>query len=114
MSQYTPSFAQAFENLASEVHANAVAKGWWDNPRNDGELIALVHSELSEGLEALRIGNPSDDKIPEYSGIEAELADVIIRIMDMASARGWRVGDALQAKVAMNATRTHMHGGKLF
>lgn len=102
----------AFDILASDVHFTAREKGWWDEPRNDGELIALMHSELSEALEALRHGNPMDDKIPEFNGAEAELADVVIRIMDMAHARNWRVGDAIIAKIEYNRTRAHKHGKK--
>lgn len=107
-------FVRSFDNVANAVHATAKDKGWWDDDRNDGEAIALMHSELSEALEALRHGNPADDKIPEFSGVEAELADVIIRIMDMAPARGWRIGEAVVAKIAFNKTRERMHGGKRF
>ena len=82
--------------------------------KNDGEMIALMHSELSEALEALRHGNPPDDKIPEFSGVEAEIADTIIRAMDLAAARGWRVAEALVAKMEMNKGRSVKHGGKLF
>jgi NTP pyrophosphatase (non-canonical NTP hydrolase) len=107
-------FVFAFNRAAKQVHQTAKEKGWWDTERNDGEVIALMHSELSEALEALRHGNPPDDKIPKFSGAEAELADVIIRIMDMAPARGWRVAEAIVAKMAFNATRPHKHGGKAF
>lgn len=107
-------FVEAFNALANEAHSTGVQKGWWDKERNNGELIALCHSELSEALEALRHGNPPDDKVPEYTGVEAELADCIIRIMDMAAARNWHVAEALVAKMAMNKTRPKMHGGKVF
>lgn len=108
------SFVNAFQAKAAEVNQIAVEKGWWKGERNNGEIIALMHSELSEALEALRHGNPPDSHIPEFTGVEAELADVIIRIMDMAPARGWRIAEAVEAKIAYNRTRPHMHGGKKF
>lgn len=105
-------FIQAFNRTAENIHAWAKRKGFWEDgqDRNDGEMIALMHSELSEALEAIRHGNPPDDKLPEFSGVEAELADVIIRIMDTASARGWRVAEALVAKMAYNEGRPYKHG----
>jgi NTP pyrophosphatase (non-canonical NTP hydrolase) len=108
------SFGNIFDDLARQVYQNNKDKGWWDKERNNGELIALIHSELSECLEALRRENPSDDKIPEFTGAEAELADVVIRIMDLSAARGWKVGRAIETKIAYNQTRSRRHGGKLF
>jgi NTP pyrophosphatase (non-canonical NTP hydrolase) len=107
-------FVTEFRNKAQAIHATARAKGWWDGERNDGELLALCHSELSECLEAIRHGNPPDDKIPAFNGAEAELADTVIRIMDFAQARGWNLAEAIEAKIAFNQTRPVKHGGKKF
>jgi len=107
-------FVSTFNVVASLVHETAREKGWLDKDRSDGELIALEHSKLSEGLEALRHGNPPDDKIQDFSGVEAEMADVVIRIMDNAQARSWDVAGAIVAKMKMNKKREKMHGGKKF
>jgi NTP pyrophosphatase (non-canonical NTP hydrolase) len=107
-------FTEAFNNVAEDVHQNAIKKGWWENDRNDGELISLMHAELSEALEALRAGNPPDDHIPEFNAVETELADVIIRIMDYAGARGYKVGQAIEAKINYNKGRSYKHGNKKF
>lgn len=91
------------------VHANAREKGWWDETRNDGEIIALMHSELSEALEALRKGNPQDEKVP-FDNLTVELADCIIRILDYAGAKGLPLAEAIIAKHEFNTTRPHKHG----
>jgi NTP pyrophosphatase (non-canonical NTP hydrolase) len=108
------SFVDEWNRRAAAVHSTAKDKGWWDKERNDGEIIALMHSELSEALEALRHGNPPDNHIPDFTGVEAELADVVIRIMDYADARGFRVAEAIEAKMAFNDSRARKHGGKAF
>lgn len=79
--------------------------------RSIGEQIALMHSELSEGLEYERKnpGAPSDH-IPGFTGLEEEFADVLIRIFDTSAQRKLRLGEAVLAKMAFNATRHHKHG----
>lgn len=99
---------------AERIHTLAILKGWWEDDRCDGELIALIHRELSEALEALRDGNPVSEKIEEYSQVEEELADVVIRILDFATRRGWDIQGAIEAKHEYNKTRSYRHGGKKF
>ncbi len=86
-------------DLQREAHAIAKDHGWWDEERSFGDLIALVHSELSEALEAYRdiglaIANPGrktglgevfyERHLHECEGVPYELADVVIRVADMA------------------------------
>ena len=111
-SRFEEIFIDVFNRAQGRVHDNAVSHGWWDEPREDGTLIALIMSEAAEALEALRNGNGPDEHCPQFSGAEVELADVVIRIMDMAEARGWNVAGAIVAKHEFNKTRPYKHGKK--
>ena len=97
---------------------NAVEKGWHEQERSVGDLIALMHSELSEALEEYRNGhdatevyyNPDKPKKPE--GIPIELADCVIRIFDFCGKYGIDLEEALNEKIIYNKSRPHRHGGK--
>lgn len=99
-------------NAAMDIaHATASNAGWYRDPatgkdiiRNFGEVVALMHSELSEALEAHR-KNLMDDKLPHRPGIEVEFADCVIRIFDTARALGLDLAGAIIEKNRFNQTR---------
>ena len=97
-------YQDALNDMAIECHARAVVAGWWDKPRNAGECIALMHSELSEALEGIRKGT-QDEHLPDFESVEVELADALIRIFDLAGAMQLRLGEAFVAKLLYNANR---------
>lgn len=97
--------------VIDECHKTAVDAGWYVDvttgeakERNFGEVIALMHSELSEALEADRKGL-MDDKLPHRPGVEVELADCIIRIFDTAAALKLDLAGAIIEKNEYNRKR---------
>lgn len=104
-------------DIAREAHETAKSKGLYDDePPLSAELLALIHSEVSEVLEAVRDDawdlTFRDDGKPE--GVPSELADVIIRVCGMAAYYGIDLDSAVGHKMAYNKTRPHKHGRNVF
>jgi hypothetical protein len=119
---------------AKEVNTNAVEHGWYDTERSFPEVIALMHSELSEALEEYRNGNPAVyyncdghvcdlldcdecetrlERTDKPEGIAIELADCIIRILDTCHHMGFNIEEAVRIKHEYNKTRPYRHNGKV-
>lgn len=96
---------QGVKHLVEQCHGVAASCGWWDNKdRNIGELLCLVHSEISEAMEGAR-KDLKDDHLPHHDMLTVELADAIIRIADMAGGLGLPLHKALAEKLAYNQQR---------
>ena len=104
----------------------AVKGGWWNEERgnkknrNVGELLCLIHSEISEAMEGARKGL-MDTHLKHKSMMEVELADAIIRIFDLAESRGFKLGETIYEKLEYNKSRADhqitnrlKEGGKKF
>jgi len=90
------------------IHQNAIEHGWWDKHREIPELLVLIHSEVSEALEAYR------NKIPDGKKgcLGEELADIVIRVFDTAESQGIDICEEVLKKHKVNVMRPYRHGNK--
>ena len=111
---------------AKDCHEAAVKGGWWHDregkkkERNVGELLCLIHSEISEAMEGARKGL-MDTHLKHKSMMEVELADAVIRIFDLAESKGFNLGQTIYEKLEYNKSRVDhkiknrlKEGGKKF
>ncbi len=102
---YGETLEEAYQK-AFEIHRNAVEHGWYDGEkRKVPELLCLVHSEVSEALEAYRNG--------DQDNFREELADVAIRLMDMSEYLSVDLEAEIARKHEINKGRPYRHGGKV-
>lgn len=75
--------------LAKTIHQNNVEAGWWDDPNRDlNEVLMLIVTEIAEATEGVR-KNLMDDHLPHRKMEEVELADTMIRLLDLAGNQRW-------------------------
>ena len=122
-------------DLAQEIHKINVKNGFYEDEKNTGEMLCLVHSEISEALEADRkdryfnnqsgvsiesLANTEDEggvyketfRIAAKDTFEDEIADAMIRLMDLAAFKGIDLDNHIKAKLRYNSLREYKHGKK--
>lgn len=97
---------KVINNYCQQAYEIAKSKGWHEEKRETGTILALIHSEVSEALEADREGDTKN--------FAEELADVVIRVFDLCGSRKIDLGKEIEKKMAKNEKREYKHGGKAY
>lgn len=115
---------KSLNELAFEIHRNAVERGFYEKPVECGTQLMLVVSELSEALEADRrgrhviVGTVPETVLSEdwwfakavKDTFEDEITDAIIRLLDLCAAYRIDIEKHIELKMRYNAMRQHKHG----
>jgi NTP pyrophosphatase (non-canonical NTP hydrolase) len=100
--------------LSAILHETAVEKGFWDREIDYdviGNKLALVHSEVTEVLEAIRKDKGSENVVEE-------MADILIRLLDLYAAMmnegliQHSLDEVLNNKININKDRPRLHGNR--
>ncbi len=107
--------------VTSQIAANNTEKGWYDDKIEFLSSMALLHSEVSEAVDAWRVYGTADvtdvwakpgESLPKPEGVGSEFADIFIRLLDSCYLFEIDLSAEVQRKMNYNATRPHRHGGK--
>lgn len=106
--------SQEFKNLQKEIHELAKEKGWWIGNEIPEKLL-MIHSEVTEAVECFRDNFMEYIDSPLYGkpvGYPIELADIVIRVMDLAEENMIDLWKMIKIKHEYNKTRLYRHGNK--